>query len=160
MSAEHRVRRLYAPDVTVRSLSPADFDSVTALLVALGRPQLTEETAPTAREVFERQLEEEGSDHLVAVDDSEGVVGFCSLHYRTRLNHATLQAWVPDLIVAEEARSTGVGRALLAEAERRARERGCHDLVLESAYFRTRAHAFYEREGMKDAGKTFWKSLI
>ena len=53
----------------------------------------------------------------------------------------------------------GIGGALLAEAERRARARGCHDLVLESAHRRTRAHAFYLREGMTDAAKAFWRSL-
>jgi GNAT superfamily N-acetyltransferase len=145
--------------VAVRSLAPEDYEAVTALLVVLGRPEVTEETATVARAVFARQLDDECSDHLVAEDDAGRVVGFCSLQYRARLNHATLEAWVPDLVVAEDVRSTGVGRALLAEAERRARARGCHHLVLESAHFRTRAHAFYEREGMTNPGKTFWKSL-
>jgi GNAT superfamily N-acetyltransferase len=143
----------------VRSVTPADFDAVTALLVELGRPQVTDATRAAAREVFDVQLQDERSDHLVGVDDDGRVVGFCSLHYRGRLNRPTLEAWVPDLIVAEDVRSTGVGAALLAEAGRRARERGCHQLVLESAYFRTRAHAFYEREGMTDAGKTFFRTL-
>jgi len=145
--------------VTVRSITTADFDAVAALLAVLGRPALTEGAEPAARDVYDAQLGDELADHLVAEDDEGRVVGFCSQHYRTRLNHATLQAWIPDLIVAEDVRSSGVGRALLGEAERRARERGCHELVLESAYFRTRAHAFYVREGMTDAGKTFWKAL-
>jgi GNAT superfamily N-acetyltransferase len=145
--------------VTVRSVAPDDFDAVTALLVALGRPQVTPATAAAARDVFDAQLADRLSDHLVAEDDDGTVVGFCSIHYRPRLNHPTLQAWVPDLIVDEDVRSTGVGRALLAEAERRARKRGCHDLTLESAHFRKRAHAFYEREGMTDSGKSFWKKL-
>jgi GNAT superfamily N-acetyltransferase len=145
--------------VTVRPVTLADFDAVTALLVELGRPEVTDETASAARAVFDRQVEDDDFDHLVAVDDDGRVVGFCSLQYRARLNHPTPQAWIPDLIVAEGVRSTGVGRALLAEAERRARERGCHDLVLESAYFRKRAHAFYLREGMTDAGKAFGTRL-
>jgi GNAT superfamily N-acetyltransferase len=145
--------------VLVRSLAAADFDAVTALLVTLGRPEVTTETAAAARAVFDAQLRDDSSDHLVAQDDAGQVVGFCSLHYRERLNHHSLEAWVPDLIVAEDVRSTGVGAALLAEAHRRARERGCHQLVLESAHFRTRAHAFYEREGMTNAGKTFFKAL-
>src|SRR5437899_12022609 len=111
---------LYAPGVTVRSVTPADFDAVTSLLTELGRPEVTAATAGAAGAVFDAQLADELSDHLVAVDDSGRVVGFCSLHYRMRLNHPTLQAWVPDLIVAEDIRSTGVGAALLAEAERRA----------------------------------------
>jgi GNAT superfamily N-acetyltransferase len=145
--------------VTVRSVTPADFDAVTALLVELGRPQVTPQTDAAARAVFDAQLTDDRSDHLVGEDDAGRVVGFCSVHYRERLNHPTLEAWIPDLIVAEDVRSTGVGAALLAEAHRRARARGCHQLVLESAHFRTRAHAFYVREGMTDAGKTFFKAL-
>jgi GNAT superfamily N-acetyltransferase len=145
--------------VIVRSLASADFEAVTALLQVLGRPEVTNANVAPARDVFDAQLADELADHVVAEDDAGRVVGFCSLHYRTRLNQPTLEAWVPDLIVAEDVRSTGVGAALLAEAQSRARERGCHQLVLESAYFRTRAHAFYEREGMTDAGKTFFRAL-
>jgi GNAT superfamily N-acetyltransferase len=145
--------------VIVRSLEPADFDAVAALLAELGRPQVTAETARPAREVFDHQVADDRFDHLVAVGDAGRIVGFCSLEYRPRLNHTTLQAWVPDLIVSEDERSSGFGAALLAEAEQRAQERGCHDIVLESAHFRTRAHAFYGREGWTDAGKAFGKSL-
>jgi GNAT superfamily N-acetyltransferase len=145
--------------VIVRSIESADFEAVTALLQSLGRPEVTDATEGGAREVFDTQVADDGCDHLVALDDDGRVVGFCSLHYRPRLNHATPQAWVPDLIVAEDVRSKGFGRALLAEALRRSGERGCHDLVLESAHFRTRAHAFYLREGLTDLGKTFGTKL-
>ena len=60
--------------------------------------------------------------HLVAEDDGE-VIGFCSLHFRERLNYPTPEAWVPDLIVSERARRRGAARALLEEAERPARVR-------------------------------------
>jgi GNAT superfamily N-acetyltransferase len=145
--------------VTIRSATAADFDAVTALLVELGRPPVTDATDAAARRVFDEQVADELAGHLVAVNDAGRVVGFCSLHFRTRLNHPTLEAWVPDLIVAEDVRGTGVGGQLLVEAERRARARGCHGLTLESAYFRTRAHSFYLAAEMTDSGKSFWKSL-
>jgi phosphinothricin acetyltransferase len=66
---------------------------------------------------------------------------------------------VPDLIVSEEARSRGAGAALLAKAEEIAREAGAWALTLESAHWRTRAHAFYVREGMSDSAKAFTKVL-
>jgi GNAT superfamily N-acetyltransferase len=145
--------------VTIRAAEPGDFEAVATLLAELGRPVLTDATRAATREVFEGQLANAHSDHLVALDAAGRVVGFCSLHYRTRLNHPTRQAWIPDLIVTEDARGTGAGRALLAEAERRARARGCHDLTLESSYSRVRAHAVYAAAGMTDAGKSFWKAL-
>ena len=140
-------------------MTAGDYAGVCALLAELGRPQVTPETDAACRAVFDADLEADGADHLVAVDDSGTVVGFCSLHYRRRLNQVTEEAWVPDLVIAEELRGGGFGGALLAEAERRARARGCHQLVLESAYFRTRAHHFYETFGMTDAAKAFVMKL-
>lgn len=143
----------------VRPVTAEDFAAVSALLAELGRPEVAEATEAACRAVFEADLVDDGADHLVAVEDDGTVVGLCSLHYRPRLNHTTPEAWIPDLVVREARRSAGVGGALLAEAKRRARERGCHQIVLESAYFRTRAHAFYEASGMTDAAKAFVERL-
>jgi GNAT superfamily N-acetyltransferase len=143
----------------VRPISAGDYAAVCALLTELGRPAITQDTDAACRAAFESDLADDGADHLVAVSDDGTVVGFCSLHYRPRLNQTTLEAWVPDLVITESLRGGGAGGALLGEAERRARARGCHQLVLESAYFRTRAHKFYETSGMTDAAKAFVKKL-
>lgn len=45
------------------------------------------------------------------------------------------------------------------EAEKLAEEHGCFSLALESALWRERAHAFYEREGMKHVSAAFAKLL-
>ena len=87
------------------------------------------------------------------------LVAFCSLHFRTRLNYATEEAWIPDLIVAEHARREGIAMALLEEAERRALARGCWHLTLESGHQRAEAHALYRRFRMRDAGRYFSKPL-
>jgi len=144
----------------VRSVTLEDYRAVCGLLAELGRPGVADgETGDACRRTFTADLEDDAADHLLAVDERGGPIGFLSLHYRRRLNHATEEAWVPDLIVRERARGTGAGRALLAEAERRARARGCHRLALESGYARTRAHAVYVAAGMTDGGKFFTKDL-
>jgi GNAT superfamily N-acetyltransferase len=145
--------------VQVRPVVPADFRAVCGLLAELGRPPVTGDSEDACRRTFELDLADPGADHLIALDPDGEPVGFCSLHYRRRLNQATEQAWIPDLIVAEGVRGTGVGRALLEEAERRARERGCHALTLESGHARTRAHGVYVAAGMQDTGKVFGKPL-
>ena len=144
--------------MNVRSAGPQDFAPVTALLEALGRAQVSEETRESCRALYEAQLGDSDSDHLVAEDDG-AVVAFCSLHYRARLNFPTPEAWIPDLYVAEEARGRGIGLALLEEVERRSRARGCHRLTLESGYQRDAAHRLYARFGLDDAGKFFAKRL-
>jgi PhnO protein len=107
---------------------------------------------------FEDYLERDDAVALVAELDGD-VCGFVDVEFRLRLNFFEPQAWVPDLVVAEGQRGRGVGRALLARAEELARERGCFSITLESATWRTGAHAFYEREGLSEGGKSFGKVL-
>ena len=143
--------------VKVREARPQDWPAVAVLLAELGRPEaLGSDEEPALRDVYEAYLARPDAAALVAEVDGR-VVGFVDLEFRTRLNFATPQAWIPDLIVSEAERSRGAGASLLAAAEELARERGCWGISLESATWRTRAHAFYLREGWKDTGKAFTK---
>lgn len=144
----------------VREATAADWPAVSALLAELGRPDVrgaSDEDYHGGR--FEDYLARPDTVALVAVEDG-GVVGFIDLEFRQRLNFRAQEAWVPDLVVAEESRSRGAGKALLDEALERARECGCFALELESAVWRERAHAFYLREGMKHGGHSFTKLLV
>jgi GNAT superfamily N-acetyltransferase len=143
----------------VREATPDDWPAVAALLAELGRPAVLGGPDEAAtRTVFHRYLDRADTVALVAVD-GDRVVGFCDVEFRERLNFTTPQAWIPDLIVAEAERSKGAGAALLNRAEQVARERDSWSIALESANWRTRAHAFYEREGWTDSGHAFAKML-
>jgi len=141
----------------IRAARGDDYEQVTQLLEELGRPHVSAGLRPDCFAIFESQVIAPDAHHIVCEDDEGHVVGFCSIHFRGRLNHPTQEAWIPDLIVTESSRMRGIGRALLEEAERRARERGCHTLVLESGYQRAEAHHLYRRFQMRDAGKQFAK---
>ena len=144
--------------VRIRCAESRDFEAVTALLEELGRPRVGESERAPCRAVYEAQLGDPDAAHLVAVDEQGGVVGFCSLHFRTRLNQVSSEAWMPDLIVTERARRAGAGSAMLAEADRLAAERGCHYLTLESGLQREDAHRLYRRFfGRDEGGYTFHK---
>ncbi|MFG2723444.1 GNAT family N-acetyltransferase [Streptomyces sp. NPDC048416] len=67
--------------------------------------------------------------------------------------------YVDDLVTAATARSTGVGRALLAHLEDHARAAGCTTLNLDSGTHRTDAHRFYFRERMAVTAFNFTKPL-
>ena len=69
--------------------------------------------------------------------------GFSTFQARPLLN-------VHDLAVLPAYRGQGVGRALLAEAEKQARARGCCKLTLEVQDDNTRARSLYERFGFAD----------
>jgi GNAT superfamily N-acetyltransferase len=144
----------------VREATAADWPAVSALLAELGRPDvrgLSDEDVHRRR--FEDYLAREDALALVAVDDGQ-IVGFIDVEFRQRLNFREPQAWVPDLIVTEDARSRGAGKALLAETLARSGQRGCWSLALESANWRERAHAFYVREGLMDTAHAFTKLLV
>jgi len=70
-------------------------------------------------------------------------LGFSTFAARPLLN-------IHDLAVVPEWRGRGVGRALLAAAERRARADGCCKLTLEVLETNARARGLYERFGFTD----------
>ena len=144
---------------SIRKAASSDWPGVSALLAELGRPDARgTPDEERHRTLFEAYLERDDVDAFVAEEEGE-IAGFVNVEYRDRLNRTTAEAWVAELIVAEEKRSAGVGKQLLAETERVARERGCWGISLESATWRKDAHRFYEREGWEDAAKAFIKGL-
>jgi ribosomal protein S18 acetylase RimI-like enzyme len=66
--------------------------------------------------------------------------GFSTFHARPLIN-------VHDLAVHPEYRGRGIGRRLLEEVERIARERGCCRITLEAFGINPRARALYRRLG-------------
>ncbi len=152
-------RALGSAGLRVGRVEPSDFEAVSALLAELGRPPVTPPDSEAARGVFERHVADPSVETLLAVRHGQPV-GFLSMHIRERLNHPTPEAWIPDLVVAEREHGSGAAKLLFERAVEIARRRGCHRLVLESGYSRKRAHRFYEREGMTDAGKYFSMALV
>lgn len=141
----------------IRKALPSDWPGVAHVLAELGRPDArgTPEEE-THRRVFVSYLERQDVDAFVA-ETSNDIVGFVNVEYRARLNRDRLEAWIPELVVAESARGTGIGTKLLARAEEAALQRGCWGISLESATWRVDAHRFYEREGWADEAKAFFK---
>lgn len=81
--------------------------------------------------------------------------GFIGFRFRRRLNHATFEGWISDLVVRDRFRGRGIGRALLAAAIAEWRLRGGHQVTLEVGHDRTAARALYEAMGFVDQGKYF-----
>lgn len=75
------------------------------------------------------------------------------------LTHTRRKLYVDDLVVTATRRSTGVGSALLASLEDRARAAGCTVLDLDSGVQRHGAHRFYLREGFDITAHHFSRSV-
>ena len=117
------------------------------------RPHLD---GPTYAAVYERG-HPQGLRFLAAYDGDRcvGVAGW-RLLFST---HTLAKLHVDDLVTAEDARSTGVGHALLAELTDRARAAGCQVLDLDSGVHRHDAHRFYFRERMHISSHHFLREL-
>lgn len=149
----------------IRDATPDDFETVAALLVELGgaRPPLPEDATSRARvrRVYDEHLARARAGRgLVLLAEEDGrAVGLLTGDVRERLNHATPEVWLADVVVTQAARGQGVGKALLARAVAFARGLGAHRICLESGHWRQDAHRFYKREGWSDVGLHFQLAL-
>ncbi|MER5445565.1 GNAT family N-acetyltransferase [Streptomyces sp. NPDC002766] len=85
-------------------------------------------------------------DHLVAELDGT-VVGYVRLAYPTPLACNSHVRQIQGLVVAEEARGAGVGRALLRAVREEARRQGARRLTLRVLGHNAPARKLYETEG-------------
>jgi len=85
---------------------------------------------------------------LVAEVDG-GIVGFVSFCRRFEMHLMRRSLWIGDLFTVEDARSQGIGRALLAAVASRGLALGCDSIVLELWRRNSVALAFYERLGAR-----------
>lgn len=143
----------------VREATAADWPGVAELLGQLGRPVARDDAEERLHgRVFVEYLARDDVTALVAVE-GERVVGFVNVELRPRLNYERPQGWVAELVVAEDRRGAGIGRALLDRAEEAARARGCWGVALESANWRHDAHRFYAQRGWEQSALAFTKEL-
>jgi ribosomal protein S18 acetylase RimI-like enzyme len=84
---------------------------------------------------------------LAAPDGRDAPAGVCQLRYRLSVWTATDDCWLEDLYVNDEARGTGLGRALIEAAFERARARGCARVQLDVAEDNSRAIEIYGKAG-------------
>jgi ribosomal protein S18 acetylase RimI-like enzyme len=138
--------------VEIRPLAREDFTD--ALSLARELYGLPDADAEPHRATYDALLNDPDAAPFLAVADGEPA-GLLNFRFRRRLNHATFEGWISDLVVRERFRGRGIGRALLAAVIAEWRLRGSHRLELEVAYERTAARALYEAAGFVDQGKYF-----
>ena len=92
---------------------------------------------------------------VLVTDDNERVVGFATVYLDIVSVRFGQRAWVEDLAVAPERRSSGIGKALLDAARIWARDHGAAWLGLEYGAARVDAQRFYEREGPDSWSRSF-----
>jgi GNAT superfamily N-acetyltransferase len=139
--------------VIVREARPGDAPRMAALI---GQLEFTVDEAGV-RDRLER-LAELGEPVLLAEADSE-VVGLLDWHVMTTIHRPRPVGRLVALVVAEGHRGAGIGRALVGEAERRMRARGCEKMEVTSNLRLAEAHRFYEGLGLERSSYRFAKDL-
>jgi GNAT superfamily N-acetyltransferase len=94
-----------------------------------------------------------GSDshHVFLAEEDDRLVGLLHVFDRPALEKPH-EAVVQAIVVSEQVRDSGVGAALMREAEGWARERGLASVALYTRTDRAKAHAFYEARGYRVKG--------
>jgi GNAT superfamily N-acetyltransferase len=113
--------------------------------------------APPANAILasvERIMAGDEGEYLLGAADGDEPAGVCQLRFRWSVWKSAEDCWLEDLFIREEARRTGLGRALVDAAFARARERGCKRIELDVSEENSAARALYEACGFQ----TDWKS--
>ena len=134
------------PRFTVRPATLGDAEPLAKLAGQLGYPSSPDEVKRRLEQILVRP------EHRVFVAEArgaqagEGLAGWVHA-YVVRTVESDPSVEIGGLVVEESWRGRGLGRLLMAEAERWARTTDCAAVTLRSNVVRDGAHAFYRRLG-------------
>ncbi|MEO7503965.1 MAG: GNAT family N-acetyltransferase [Sphingomicrobium sp.] len=137
----------------VRVARPDDAKVLVSLIAQLGF-----ETDEIGLQERIQILADNGEPVLVA-EESGALIGALNWHFMHALHRTAPVGRIVMLVVDEGHRSQGVGRQLVADAERRMREAGCCLAEVTSNARLDQAHGFYERLGFERSSLRFGKAL-
>lgn len=128
----------------IRPARAADREELARLSTELGYPMSPDEAEKRLGEIVSH------SDHALLVAESGGrAAGWIQVSL-TRIFESSRQAEIAGLVVDETMRGRGIGRLLVDEAARWARDNGCGALRVRTNVIREDAQRFYRREGFAD----------
>ena len=101
----------------------------------------------------ERLIEQRDTEFLLgSPHDDAPPAAVAQLRYRFSVWTAAEDCWLEDLFVAEDARGSGLGRAMAEAAVEQARARGCRRIELDVDDTNAAARALYESLGFAEKG--------
>jgi ribosomal protein S18 acetylase RimI-like enzyme len=139
--------------VRFRDAAPADVDALVALVESAYRGESSRAGWTTEAAFLDGQRTDRSEvltvlPHLLVAEDDDGIVGCCALVPKDSHAYFGMFAVRPGL------QGGGVGSAVLAEAEARARKLGLCRVEMTVLSLRSELIAFYERRGYRNAGET------
>jgi GNAT superfamily N-acetyltransferase len=105
-------------------------------------------------------MEAEGGNTLIVGEEAGRIVATYQMTFITGLSHrATRRAQIESVRVAADLRGHGIGHAMMADAEARARAAGCRLMQLTTHAGRNRAREFYDALGFTPSHVGFKREL-
>ena len=127
--------------VLLRTAEASDAEAIANLV--------TEEGYPAGPSDIVARLGRFGSEHsrVIVAEHDGALLGFIAIHALPRFEHDDRIIRILALVVDAGARERGVGRTLMAEAERIGRELGAAFVELTAGHHRPEARHLYESLG-------------
>jgi ribosomal protein S18 acetylase RimI-like enzyme len=129
------------PAVTLRLATAADADTIASLF--------TDEGYPAGPTDIVARLERFASAHsrVIVAEHEDALIGFIAVHAMPRFEHDDRILRILAVVVDGGARERGVGRTLMAEAERIGVELGAAFVEITAGHHRPEARKLYESLG-------------
>ncbi len=142
-------------NVRIRAAKLSDTSELAALMCELGYETMSDEMRARLKSV----LRDARYSTFVAEIDNElcGMIGTLT---HVSHEHNDLSGKIVALVVPKKQRRSGVGRALIAAAEKDFVKRNVMRVTLTTRFEREEAHRFYEALGYSRTGFRFAKNLM
>ena len=138
----------------VRRSESGDAEPLAMLMTELGYPSDARAMKDRLVVLLDRP------DHAGFVAETDGnVVGMVAACVLPVWHADAPAGWIISLVVAERARGSGTGRALVAAAEDWLARQGARSVTVTSNVQRAGAHAFYRKIGYTQTGLRFARAL-
>jgi ribosomal protein S18 acetylase RimI-like enzyme len=142
--------------IDIEQVVVADGEVVAAVRRLL--PQLSDNASEPEANDVETVVNAPATTLFVARDDGGRIVGMLTLA-AFRLPSG-VRAWIEDVVVDEDARRSGAGRALVDAAVELARETGATNVDLTSRPSRESARRLYETMGFEERSTTVFRKPL
>lgn len=113
--------------------------------------------------VFEKyyvaNLENKDNIYLIAVNETDQVIGYLSCHGQILLHHMAKVFEIQELFVKENYRSQKVGQLLIQALEEQLKKEGYRFLEVTANIKRLNTHRFYTKCGFEQTHLKFTKTL-
>ena len=138
----------------IRKAVNADLDAVYRLMRQLSSSEFTREQF---QDCYLYNLEKE---RVLVYEKDNMICGCLAFDIRYAMHFSCKTAEIVNLIVDENARGYGIGKALLREFENIVLDSNCVCIEVASGKHREAAHRFYERDGFMCGHYKFRKALM